>query len=210
MEDVRLAERVKGAGAHMMMERAPSLLRTRMYTTFSEMWECSTKNWFSGVNFSFGFALLCVVSMYLGAVAPALIGLAAIGALVLGINAQLSALIVLAALAWLLQALVLAVVSRRSGVSPLYAFTAPLGVALIYAMLFDSGVRITTGKGVTWKGRRHLRPAWGPAASNARGRGSRDKKNLLKNRKAIYHAANPKHSPRLVKEYSPVQPRRQR
>lgn len=170
LEDVRLAERVKGAGAHMMMERAPSLLRTRMYTTFSEMWECSTKNWFSGVNFSFGFALLCVVSMYLGAVAPALIGLAAIGALVLGINAQLSAVIVPAALSWLLQALVLAVVSRRSGVSPLYAFTAPLGVALIYAMLFDSGVRITTGRGVTWKGRRiydrrGVRPPRMPAAA---------------------------------------------
>jgi hypothetical protein len=32
--------------------------------------------------------------------------------------------------------------------------TAPLGLGLIYAMLFDSSMRITIGKGVTWKGRR--------------------------------------------------------
>jgi chlorobactene glucosyltransferase len=60
MEDVRLAERVKRLGGRMMIARAPALIRTRMYSTFAEMWECSTKNWFSGVNFSFAFALLCV------------------------------------------------------------------------------------------------------------------------------------------------------
>jgi hypothetical protein len=59
-----------------------------------------------------------------------------------------------AALSWLLQGLVLAMASIRSGVSPAYALTAPLGLGLLYAMLFDSSIRITTGKGVTWKGRR--------------------------------------------------------
>jgi hypothetical protein len=39
-----------------------------------------------------------------------------------------------AALSWLLQVLVLAMVSRRSGVSPAYALTAPLGLGLLYAM----------------------------------------------------------------------------
>ncbi|HEX5883399.1 MAG TPA: hypothetical protein VFY67_02530, partial [Pyrinomonadaceae bacterium] len=57
-----------------------------------------------------------------------------------------------AALSWLFQVLVMASVSRRSEVSPLYALTAPLGVAVMYAMLFDSTMRITTGRGVTWKG----------------------------------------------------------
>ena len=75
MEDVRLAERIKRSGARLLIDRAPALMRTRMYTNFSEMWECSTKNWFSGVNFSFAFALYCVVSMYLGAVVPPLIAL---------------------------------------------------------------------------------------------------------------------------------------
>ena len=154
MEDVRLADRIKRLRAGLMIDRAPALIRTRMYSTFGEMWECSTKNWFSGVNFSFPFALLCVVSMYLGAVVPVLIALGSLLALAVGVNAELGLVIVPAALSWLLQVLIMAVVARRSGVSMVYAFTAPLGVAVIYAMLLDSSVRITTGRGVTWKGRR--------------------------------------------------------
>jgi len=154
MEDVRLADRIKRLRARLMIDRAPALIRTRMYSTFGEMWECSTKNWFSGVNFSFPFALLCVVSMYLGAVVPVLIALGSLLALAVGVNAELGLVIVPAALSWLLQVLIMAVVARRSGVSMVYAFTAPLGVAVIYAMLLDSSVRITTGRGVTWKGRR--------------------------------------------------------
>ena len=154
MEDVRLAERIKRSNARMLIERAPALLRTRMYTTFGEMWECSTKNWFSGVNFSFPLALACVVSMYLGAVAPPLIGLVSMLATALDISSGLGPVIIAAASSWLLQVLLMAVVSRRSEVSVVYALTTPLGLALIYAMLFDSGIRITTGRGVTWKGRR--------------------------------------------------------
>jgi chlorobactene glucosyltransferase len=154
MEDVRLAARIKRVGARLLIERAPALIRTRMYTTFSEMWECSTKNWFSGVNFSFPLALACVVSMYLGGVVPPLLALVSALATVLGISAGLSLVIVAAGSTWLLQVLLMAIASKRSEVSVIYALTAPLGLALIYAMLFDSGIRIITGRGVTWKGRR--------------------------------------------------------
>ena len=154
MEDVRLAEWVKRSGGRLLIDRARALVSTRMYRTFGEMWECSTKNWFSGVNFSFPFALLCVVSMYLGAVAPPLIALVSVLATVLGISAGLGPVIVAAGLSWLLQVLLMAIASKRSEVSVIYALTAPLGLALIYAMLFDSGIRIITGRGVTWKGRR--------------------------------------------------------
>ena len=154
MEDVRLAERIKRANARLLIEHAPALIRTRMYTTFGEMWECSTKNWFSGVNFSFPLALACVASMYLGGVVPPLLALAAVLASVSGISAGLGLVIVAASSSWLLQVVLMAIASRRSEVSVIYALTAPLGLALIYAMLFDSSVRITTGRGVTWKGRR--------------------------------------------------------
>jgi cellulose synthase/poly-beta-1,6-N-acetylglucosamine synthase-like glycosyltransferase len=152
MEDVRLADRIKRSGAHLLIDRAPALIRTRMYRTFSEMWECSTKNWFSGMNFSLSLALSSVVSMYLGAVAPPLIALAA--AIAIASGTDLSSLFIPAALSWLFQVLVMAISSKLSGVSPLYALTAPLGLGLIYAMLLDSSIRITTGRGVTWKGRR--------------------------------------------------------
>ena len=152
MEDVRLADRIKRSRARLLIDRAPTLIRTRMYRTFREMWECSTKNWFSGLNFSFSLALLCVVSMYLVAVAPPLIALAAAIAILSGTD--LSSLFIPAALSWVFQVLIMAVINRRSGVSPVYALTSPLGLGVIYAMLFDSSIRITTGRGVTWKGRR--------------------------------------------------------
>jgi hypothetical protein len=145
---------IKRSGARLFTEHAPTLLSTRMYRNFGEMWECSTKNWFSGVKFSLPFALLCVFSMYFMSVMPPLIALASAIGIAAGVSADLWLLFIPAALSWLLQVLVLAVVSIRSEVSPAYALTAPLGLSLLYAMLFDSSIRITTGKGVTWKGRR--------------------------------------------------------
>ena len=152
MEDVRLAEMLKRSGARLVTAYAPHLLSTRMYSNFREMWECSTKNWFSGVGFSLPFALLCVLSMYLISVAPPVVAL--VSAIGFAAGADLSPLFIPSALSWLLQVLVLAIMSVRSRVSPFYALTAPLGLTLQYAMLLDSSLRITTGKGVTWKGRR--------------------------------------------------------
>ena len=152
MEDVRLAERIKQSGAHMLIDRAPAMIRTRMYRTFREMWECSTKNWFSGMNFSLPLALYCVASMYLFAVAPPFVAL--VSAIAIASGTDLTSLFIPAALSWLLQVLLIAVVSSRSGISPVYSLTCPLGLGVVYAMLFDSSIRITTGRGVTWKGRR--------------------------------------------------------
>src|SRR5439155_17859446 len=95
-----------------------------------------------------------VCSMYFMSVVPQLIALASAIGIAAGMSADLWQLFIPAALSWLLQVLILAMVSMRSEVSPSYALTAPLGLSLLYAMLFDSSIRITTGKGVTWKGRR--------------------------------------------------------
>ncbi|HEU4765736.1 MAG TPA: glycosyltransferase [Pyrinomonadaceae bacterium] len=153
MEDVRLAERLKRSGARLLVEEAPALVSTRMYRTFGEMWESSTKHWFSGVNFSLPFALFCVVWMYVMAVVPPVVALISAAAFLSGASTDLS-LFIPAALAWLLQMVVMVLASRRYEVSAFYALTTPLGLALMYAMLFDSSIRITTGRGVTWKGRR--------------------------------------------------------
>jgi chlorobactene glucosyltransferase len=153
MEDVRLAEMIKRSGSSLLTEYAPKLLSTRMYRDFGEMWECSTKNWFSGMKFSLPFALSGVFSMYLISVVPPLIALASAIGIAAGGSADLWLLLIPAASSWFLQVLVLAMVSRRSEVSPSYALTAPLGLGVLYAMLFDSSIRITMGKGVRWKGR---------------------------------------------------------
>jgi hypothetical protein len=125
-----------------------------MYRNFGEMWECSTKNWFSGMKFSLSFAMWGVLSIYLIAVVPPLIALASAIGIATGVSTDPWRLFIPAALSWLMQVLVLVMVSIRSEVHPAYALTAPLGLGVLYAMLFDSSVRITIGKGVRWKGRR--------------------------------------------------------
>ncbi len=154
MEDARLAERIKHSGARLLIEQAPALLSTRMYKTFAEMWECSTKNWFSGVNFSLPFALFCVFSMYAVAVIPPLIAVGSAIAVLSGGSANFALLFMPAALTWLFQVIVMASVSKHSDVPFVYSLTSPLGLGVMYAMLFDSSIRISTGRGVTWKGRR--------------------------------------------------------
>jgi cellulose synthase/poly-beta-1,6-N-acetylglucosamine synthase-like glycosyltransferase len=167
MEDVRLAERLKHAGARVRFKFAPRLVSTRMYTNFKEMWECSTKNWFSGMKFSFGLALAAVLSMYAIAVVPPIVAIVcAIGA---AWDAALWRLFVPAFAAWMMQSVVIASVNRRCGVPVLYSLLAPLGLGIHYAMLFDSAVRITTGRGVTWKGRKvYERTGVRPPQLNAR------------------------------------------
>ena len=147
LENVRPAEMIKRAGGRLLVVIAPHLIRTRMYRNFSEMWECCTKNWFAGMNNSLLLAMSAILSMYLIAVVPALVAIVA-GAV------GLWWLFVPAALSWLLQVVVIVIMSVRSNVNPAYALTAPLGLAFLYAMLFDSSMRISFGKGVKWKGRK--------------------------------------------------------
>jgi hypothetical protein len=92
--------------------------------------------------------------MYSMAVLPAFTLVLSGIAILFSFNVELWFLFVGSAIAWLLQIFNLALISVRAEVSPMYALTAPLGLGLLYAMLFDSSVRITSGKGVTWKGRK--------------------------------------------------------
>jgi len=152
MEDMRLAERLKQAGVPLGFRYAPDLLRTRMYTNFREMWECSTKNWFSGMKFSAGLALCAVFTMYLFAVAPPVLGLVSAARLVAGEGSWL--LFVPLLLTWAAQVSIIAALNRRCKVPFAYALVTPLGFATLYTMLLDSTVRIVSGRGVTWKGRK--------------------------------------------------------
>jgi len=154
MEDVRLADMLKSSGARVAFAYAPDLVRTRMYTNFREMWECSTKNWFSGMKFSISLALLSVLSMYIGAVAPPVIALACALSLAAGASTSLWLLFFPLFLIWAIEVFILGALSRRFKIPVVYALSSPLGLAVLYAMLFDSAIRIVSGKGVTWKGRK--------------------------------------------------------
>ena len=154
MEDMRLAEKLKQAGARISFRYAPDLVSTRMYTNFREMWECSTKNWFSGMKFSAGLALWAVFTVYLFAVAPPLAALFCAARLAAGAGAELWPLFVPLLATWAAQVCLLAALNRRCKVPFAYSLVTPLGFALLYSMLLDSTVRIVSGRGVTWKGRK--------------------------------------------------------
>jgi chlorobactene glucosyltransferase len=153
-EDFRLAEMLKRSGARLRIEFAPRLLRTRMYANLRELWECHIKNWFAGADYSLMLAVLSVAGVYAIGVAPPLIAVVCAIAMAAGADASLSRLLISTALTWALQVLILALFNRRFKVPLLYALLTPLGLAMLYAILLDSALRITFGKGVTWKGRR--------------------------------------------------------
>lgn len=154
LEDVRLAEMIKRGGGGLLAEYAPDLVSTRMYRTFAEMWESCTKGWFAGMKFSLSFAMLGVTWMYVIAVVPYLAAVAAVVMFAAGADSEIWRIFLPAALSWLLQVVAVMFISSRSGINPAYALTAPLGLALLYAMLLDSSIKITAGKGVQWKGRK--------------------------------------------------------
>ncbi|MGB9180602.1 MAG: glycosyltransferase [Pyrinomonadaceae bacterium] len=153
-EDLRMGEILKGAGARLRLEYAPDLASTRMQTNFREIWEGFTKNLFAGAKFNLFQTLAGGIAVTLFAVAPLLVAVASLLALLAGAQGQWLRLFVPAFIVWTIQVAIFALINRWSEVPVAYALTVPLGYALFVAILFNSAVRIATGRGVTWKGRR--------------------------------------------------------
>jgi chlorobactene glucosyltransferase len=152
-EDRALAQTVKGAGYRLLIANGWQVATTRMYTSFSEIWEGWTKNIFLGMRDQLGLLSFGALVGLLGALAlPAwlLLGLLWLlggGGLVAGIvTAQ--ALLVWAALLYSR-----AQACRAFGISQAYAFTLPLGAFMLTAMMFASTFKVLSGRGVSWRGR---------------------------------------------------------
>jgi hypothetical protein len=156
VEDKAIAEQVKWNGYRLIVANGYAVARTRMYTSLGEMWEGWTKNIYLGLSDR-----------------PSLTILGAFGALLALFAALILPLWPLLGLFWYLQgggwlALTVVVkslilwamviyarvqVSNGMGISPLYAFTLPVGAALFAAMMLTSTWKVVSGRGVTWKGR---------------------------------------------------------
>lgn len=153
-EDLRMAELLKGAGARLRIEYAPDLTTTRMQTNLREIWEGFTKNLFAGVKFNLLQAITASIIITLTAIAPLVIAVICAVALLTGAEGEWLRPLVPMLLAWLIQVFIFAVVNRQGDIPIRYAFTVPLGYALFVAILINSAIRIATGSGVTWKGRK--------------------------------------------------------
>lgn len=155
-EDKALAEVVKRAGFRLIMADGRRVARTRMYTSLAEIWEGWTKNIYLGLRDRLWLLLLGAVVGLLGALLlPFWLG----AGLVWFVTSAdpVSALVSLEALiVWLHLLAVRLQACRAFQISPLYAFSLPLGSLLFTGMMLASAFNVLSGKGVTWKGRRYV------------------------------------------------------
>jgi chlorobactene glucosyltransferase len=152
-EDKALAQQVKQHGYRLIVADGRRVASTRMYTRFAEIWEGWTKNIFLGMRDRLGLLLF---GAFVGLVAALLLPVWLLGGLYwfLSTGAAGAALVAIQAFAlwtyliyWRVRA------SLAFKISPLYAFTLPLGAFIFTAMMFASAFKVLSGQGVTWKGR---------------------------------------------------------
>jgi hypothetical protein len=129
-----------------------------MYTSLSGMWEGWTKNIYLGLRNRPSLMLLGVVGAFLALFATVILPLW----LMLGVlwylrgGGWLALTMVFEAIfLWTLVIYMRARVALGMGISPLYAFTLPLGSAVFAAMMMASTWKVLSGQGILWKGRRY-------------------------------------------------------
>jgi chlorobactene glucosyltransferase len=154
LEDVRLAQTIKRAGYKLQAAAGPDLLRVRMYTNLSEIAEGLRKNAVAGVEAT-GLASSIWGGFRQSVLAFGPLTLAAIAILLILMSHSFGWI----ALAWSLAlfAIVSAyygyAVRRLNHLHPLWALGFPLGTLSYFLLAGLALLQISTGRGVTWKGR---------------------------------------------------------
>jgi hypothetical protein len=156
LEDVRLAQVIKGAGYRIAAVAGPDLLHVRMYTNGVEVVEGLRKNAVAG---SRSVPLLRTVwggfRQILLATAPSILivvglWLAARGAPNAGVFLIFGGVLFALTLAYWAYVMV-----RLHRLNPLWALAFPLGTLCYFGIAASAQVSVTLGRGVTWKGRRY-------------------------------------------------------
>ncbi len=156
VEDKAISEQVKWNGFRLVVADGSSFARTRMYTSFAEMWEGWTKNIYLGLSDRPSLVLLGAFGAFLALVAALILPLWPLLGVIwyLQGGSWLALTIIFQSLIlWSIVILARARVSIGMGISPGYALTLPLGAGVFAAMMFTSTWRVLSGRGVTWKGR---------------------------------------------------------
>lgn len=154
-EDRALAEAVKSAGYRLFIADGRQLAHTRMYTSLAEMWEGWTKNIYIGLS---GRLLLLLFGAGVGLLGALILPLWGISSLLwTARGGGIPAMTILAEAVFLFIFLMIIRmrVSKAFKISPLYAFTLPLGALIFTGMMLASAYKVLSGQGVTWKGRRY-------------------------------------------------------
>ena len=152
-EDKALAETVKKAGYRLIVADGRSLVRTRMYTSLSGMWEGWTKNIFVGMRDRMGLLLFgALLGLICALLLPAWL---LSGVVWYGISRDWQALVIVveALLLWGYLLCMRGRAAQAFNISLAYAFSLPLGALVFTAMMFASAFKVLSGQGVTWRGR---------------------------------------------------------
>jgi chlorobactene glucosyltransferase len=162
VEDMEFARVVKGEGHRLYLADGRHLMSVRMYTNLSEIWEGWSKNVVLSFSGKPGLVALTVTGILSALFLPFVL---ARRTLTLWKQAESHGEpATRVATAWL-GALTLwyvlfpfayrRTVDRMMGLSPAWTLTQPLGILAMLGIMLHSLVRLLTGRGVTWKGRRY-------------------------------------------------------
>jgi chlorobactene glucosyltransferase len=153
VEDKALAERVKRSGQRLAVADGSALVSTRMYTSLPEMWEGWTKNIYLGLQ---DRVWLLLIGAFTGLLGALFLPFWLLGGLAWWLAAPgwpAAVILLEAAVLWAYLLFWRVRACRAFAISPLYSLTLPLGALVFTAMMFTSGFRVLSGRGVTWRGR---------------------------------------------------------
>ncbi|GCE45607.1 chlorobactene glucosyltransferase [Thermosporothrix hazakensis] len=149
VDDLMLARTVKENGYRIRFLDGRQLVSVRMYRSFREIWRGWLKNSYLGNRGGVPFFFVQIVGLFMVTVMPFLLPL-----LLLSRRWRKTALAV--SLCELLPlGLYRSWLNQNTGIPERYTLTHPLAGLIFMGILGQSGLRILTGKGVEWRGRRY-------------------------------------------------------
>ena len=156
VEDKAISEQVKWNGYRLVLADGKLLIRTRMYTSLSAMWEGWTKNIYLGLRDrplmlllgAFGATLAVIAALFLPLWPAFALGWYFNGGGWLAMGVTIESLMIWGALLY-----ARADAARRMNISAWYSLTTPLGAGIFAAMMLASAWKVISGQGVMWRGR---------------------------------------------------------
>jgi len=157
VEDLVLARTIKKEGYRFAYFLGTELFALRLYRDFHGIWEGFSKNFFVGMDRKVWAAIGCILLMFMVLVLPWLsvpIGLSYL--IVYGWNELVGAFVVLGAIPCCITIFMRRLLKKFANLDDTYSWLQPLGALVLIGILINSTIKVSFGKGVTWKGRRYL------------------------------------------------------
>jgi len=149
-EDYRIAGRVKLSGFRLRVVDGRRALGTRMYSTFSELWDGWLKNTYEGFDYSARALFVAITEVFALFLLPYIVLAYGLGASLIDGPSPYLALGVLMSVASFSTHLRF---TLDQGYNPAYLVAAPLAISVCLAIMVTSLYNGLAGKGRRWKGR---------------------------------------------------------